>query len=135
MANNDKLLKMLASPKASVRYEACELLRVSPSISETAMAALEKVADDPDPSVREAAQNTLNFHKVPSTLPAENAIQASQGIPLTEQQPSIPDIPLTQQQMNYLAEKMRIENRFKGGTSWFFWIAGFSMLGFIGRCV
>lgn len=128
MADNEKLIKMLESPKDSDRYEACELLRVSPSISDTALAALEKVADDADPSVREAAQNALNFHKVPPTLPPENAIQASQGIPLTEQQQSVADIPMTQQQMNYLAEKMKIENRFKGGTSWFFWIAGFSML-------
>jgi hypothetical protein len=108
MANIEKLLEMLESSKASDRYEACELLRVSSTVNETALAALEKAVDDPDPGVREAAQRALDLHK--------SALQSSQ------------EIPLTQQQMNFLQEKLRLENRFKGGVSWFYWIAGASII-------
>ena len=63
MPNVEKLLKMLESPKASVRYEACEWLRVAPSLTDAATAALEKAANDPDPDVRGSAQIALDLHK------------------------------------------------------------------------
>ncbi len=59
MSEIDKYIQMLHSPKARVRYDACEQLRVSPISSEGAVAALEKATHDPDHEVAEAAANAL----------------------------------------------------------------------------
>ncbi len=58
----EKLTKMLQSPKPGTRYEACEYLRVAPSITPEALEALKKALNDPDASVAEAAQSALNVH-------------------------------------------------------------------------
>jgi predicted RNA-binding Zn-ribbon protein involved in translation (DUF1610 family) len=63
MDDIEKLIKMLESPKASARYHACESLRVAPSLNDAALAALERVSNDPDPEVRDAAQRALNLHQ------------------------------------------------------------------------
>ena len=64
MSDEEELLKMIKSPKASVRYDACELLRVQSSISPTALEALEQALEDPNASVRESAASALRVHKL-----------------------------------------------------------------------
>lgn len=59
----EKSIKMLESPKASARYDACESLRVAPSLNEAAVAALERASNDSDPEVRDAAKRALNVHQ------------------------------------------------------------------------
>jgi len=51
MSEIEKLVEKLRSPKAGTRYGACELLRVAPTITPEAIAALEKVLHDPDPGI------------------------------------------------------------------------------------
>jgi hypothetical protein len=60
----EKLIKMLESPKASARYDACEWLRVAPSLNDAAVAALERASNDPDPEVGDAAQRALDLHRI-----------------------------------------------------------------------
>lgn len=72
MTDESKLLEMLNSPKASVRYDACELLRVERSISPEAITALEQALDDPDPFVGGSAASALQVHKpkpIPTPIP------------------------------------------------------------------
>jgi predicted RNA-binding Zn-ribbon protein involved in translation (DUF1610 family) len=59
----EHLIKTLDSPKSSARYDACELLRVAPSLNDAAVAALERASNDPDPEVRDAAQRALDLHR------------------------------------------------------------------------
>jgi hypothetical protein len=63
MRDVQKLVAMLRSPKANVRYEACELLRVAPEITPEAIVALENALRDPDPHVAEGAKTALNVHR------------------------------------------------------------------------
>lgn len=62
----DELLKMLQSPKASKRYEACEYLRVAPTITPEAIIALQNALNDTDAEVADAAQRSLNLHTLQS---------------------------------------------------------------------
>jgi hypothetical protein len=75
MDQSKELIKMLDSPKASVRYDACEALRVTPSVNDAAIAALERTSSDSDPDVREAAQRALNVHH--TELPPESRVSPS----------------------------------------------------------
>jgi len=65
----EKAIKMLDSPKASARYDACEWLRVAPSLSDAAISALEKALTDADPEVRVAAHRALNVHRAAPPQP------------------------------------------------------------------
>jgi len=65
----DELVRKLHSPKASVRYEACELLRVSATLSPEAVLALQATLEDQDSNVREAATNALATHGAPIAKP------------------------------------------------------------------
>lgn len=76
MSEESRYLEMLKSPKASVRYEACELLRVQPSLSPDALSALELALEDPDRSVRDSAGSALKVHK-PNPMPPQSATQES----------------------------------------------------------
>lgn len=58
----EKQIDMLQSPRAKTRYEACENLRVAPTITPEAIQALQSVLNDPDQDVAEAAQDALNVH-------------------------------------------------------------------------
>ncbi len=69
MPTVEKLLKMLDSPKASVRCEACEELRGTPSLTDDAFVALEKATVDRHLEVRQAAQRALALHKSQLTSP------------------------------------------------------------------
>jgi hypothetical protein len=62
VAELDKLLLMLNSPKASTRFDACEELRVGESIPEDAVAALKALLEDTDPTVADAARRALVTH-------------------------------------------------------------------------
>ena len=59
----ERFIKMLENPKASVRYDGCESLRVAPSLSDAALAVVERASNDPDPDVRDAAQIALDLHR------------------------------------------------------------------------
>jgi hypothetical protein len=63
MSEIEKLVEKLRSPKAVIRYEACKLLRVSPTIPPEAIAALEKVLHDPNLAVVESAASALQVHQ------------------------------------------------------------------------
>lgn len=59
MDSQDKYLKMLESPKADTRYDACEQLRVSKESSEKVILALEKTLQDNNAEVADAAKRAL----------------------------------------------------------------------------
>jgi len=61
-ASMDRLVKMLQSNNPNVRYEACEELRVAPSIPKEALAALRKATQDSDPNVVDAATRAVALH-------------------------------------------------------------------------
>jgi hypothetical protein len=62
MSNLEKHLKMLESEKASVRYDACEELRVATESSPEIILALERAQNDKDAHVAERANAALNVH-------------------------------------------------------------------------
>ncbi len=59
MYSKEKLLEMLSNKKASVRYEACEWIRVSQESSSDIVFALKKATHDPDIEVAERAIHAL----------------------------------------------------------------------------
>jgi hypothetical protein len=59
MTDFDKYLNMLKSPKVSVRYDACEELRVATESSPEVIFALEEAAQDEDEYVAERARLAL----------------------------------------------------------------------------
>jgi hypothetical protein len=71
MPDTEKLVAMLRDPKASVRYEACELLRVEPAITPEALAALEAALEDTDPDVVERAAAALKHHRANTLQPGQ----------------------------------------------------------------
>jgi len=68
MPNIDKQIARLKSPKPVVRYDACEEMRVAPSLSPQARDALLAATKDPSPEVADAATRALETHS-PSTPP------------------------------------------------------------------
>lgn len=58
----DRQLERLSSPDKNTRYDACEELRVTPSLRPEATAALELVSNDPDSGVADAARRALLAH-------------------------------------------------------------------------
>ncbi len=74
MADIAKLVEDLKSPHYIIRFDACEALRVAPSLPPTAIAALEKALSDPDGIVRESAESALRVHKPrPASQPMPRA--------------------------------------------------------------
>jgi hypothetical protein len=69
MSEIEKLVEKLRNPKAGTRYEACELLRVAPTITPEAIEALEKVLHDTDPAIVESAASSLQGHEEITGLP------------------------------------------------------------------
>jgi hypothetical protein len=90
MTDLGKLISNLGSPKATVRYDACEELRVASSIPAEAIAALEKALNDADRLVRESAQSALRVHKPqPSALaPSASAHQPTSDLSSVPSQPT-----------------------------------------------
>jgi membrane protease YdiL (CAAX protease family) len=64
----EKFVKMLQSPQASIRYEACKHLRAAPGTTPEAIQALQDTLKDPEESVAEAAQRALSLLLAPGTL-------------------------------------------------------------------
>jgi len=60
----EKQLVKLQSNNANARYDACEMLKVAPSIPSEAVNALQKTLNDPNPDVVDAARRALNVHQV-----------------------------------------------------------------------
>lgn len=58
-----KLLERLKSNDKIARFDACEELRVAPSLPDKAIQALEKATDDPDELVSDAAIRALQTHQ------------------------------------------------------------------------
>ena len=74
MSDFEGLIQKLKSTDANARYEACEELRVAPSVSPEALAALRTAAEDPNAGVADAARRALALHaaappSLPSTTP------------------------------------------------------------------
>jgi len=72
MSDVQSLIKMLQSNDPNKRYDACEQLRVSPSLPPEALEMLRMVANDTNPDVADAAQRALKLH-----LYAEESLQPS----------------------------------------------------------
>lgn len=70
MSDVNTLIRKLYSPKASDRYDACELLRVTPALSPEAISALQATLEDSDQSVAESAASALNAHGAAIAKPA-----------------------------------------------------------------
>jgi hypothetical protein len=62
MADMQRLIEMLQSENSKERYNACEELRVSPSIPPEAIQALRSATRDANPNVAEAAQRAIMLH-------------------------------------------------------------------------
>jgi hypothetical protein len=63
MSEIEKIVEKLRSPKVRTKYEACELLRVAPTITPEAIEALEKVMHDPDPAIVASTASALQAHQ------------------------------------------------------------------------
>jgi len=74
-----KLLAKLKHKRASVRYEACEELRVSSSLPANAIQALEAATQDPDAGVADAARTALAVHPAPAPPPVTNRAEVGVG--------------------------------------------------------
>ena len=62
MSDIQNLIRLLQSNDHNKRYDACELLRVSPSLPSEALDALRIATNDENPDVVDAAQRALAFH-------------------------------------------------------------------------
>ncbi len=69
LKHNEKLINMLQSPKAGIRYEACNNLCAAPEITSEAIKALQIALNDPDTRVAGEAKRALNIHLPTNTPP------------------------------------------------------------------
>lgn len=83
MTDIPTLLKMLQSNDANKRYEACEELRVSPSLSPEALEALRVVTNDPNPDVADAAQRAIKLHSPNKDTLQSNSSREEVQLPIT----------------------------------------------------
>jgi hypothetical protein len=79
MAEIGSLISQLAHSDRNKRYDACEELRVMPTITPEALTALQNAANDQDPLVSEAAQRALAAHT--SSIETFGAQQPPEGPP------------------------------------------------------
>jgi hypothetical protein len=81
VVNLQQLIANLGSGRASMRYDACEELRVAPSIPEDARSALRAATNDPDPGVADAARRALAVHSSiqPNSPHPQNALPQQAG--------------------------------------------------------
>jgi hypothetical protein len=68
MENISTQLERLKSPNKNTRFDACEMLRVAPSIPQEAVDALRMAAQDPDRLVAEAARDAIAVHTQPLSI-------------------------------------------------------------------
>lgn len=76
MDNITKLLEQLKNNDKIARYDACEELRVTPSLPDKAIHALEDATHDPDELVADAAIRALQTHQQNKTPQSTNQIQS-----------------------------------------------------------
>ena len=75
MGDMEKFVRMLHSANPNTRYEACELLRVSDTITSEAISALEEATADPNHEVADAARLALAVHNQAVSSTSTPAIQ------------------------------------------------------------
>ena len=68
MSDIHSLIKMLQSENPNKRYDACEELRLLPSLPPEALEALRLATNDPNPSVADAAQRAIALHSPKKTI-------------------------------------------------------------------
>ena len=73
MDQTSKLLGQLNSADKNKRYDACELLRVSPTLPPEAISALQAATHDSEEDVAEAAQRALAIHLAPGPAQPRHA--------------------------------------------------------------
>lgn len=79
MSNLEKYLQMLQSEKASVRYEACEELRVRENLPKSALLALQTATNDNDSLVADAARRALLLHSE-SAIADQSSVDNAHGV-------------------------------------------------------
>ena len=63
MSEIEKIVEKLRSPKVRTKYEACESLRVAPTITPEAIEAMEKVLHDLGPAIVASTSSALQAHQ------------------------------------------------------------------------
>ncbi len=76
-----RLVEQLHSPNKDKRYEACEWLRVAPSLPQTALDALEQATHDADPLVADSARRAVALHTEPVVLTPSLAMSGASTAP------------------------------------------------------
>ena len=79
MSDIQSLIKMLQSDNHNKRYDACEELRVLPSLPPEVLEALRLVANDANPSVADAAQRAITLHTPKKTLDVVQGLDVVQS--------------------------------------------------------
>lgn len=81
MTDIQKWILQLQSDNPNKRYEACEELRVTPSITDEALDALHEASNDPNALVADAAQRAIRVHTDHNTSiyqnPEDDSINSS----------------------------------------------------------
>jgi hypothetical protein len=93
MTDLDKTLKMLKSPKADTRYDACEELRVATESSPEVVLGLEEASQDKDEGVAERASQALRadvHQRMASSMGRSWAISMMESQSQTEREPEQP---------------------------------------------
>ena len=83
MSDIHSLIKMLQSDNHNKRYDACEELRVLPSLPPEALEALRLAANDPNPSVADAAERAIAHHTPKLTPEDVNSTLAFLTVPVS----------------------------------------------------
>jgi hypothetical protein len=78
MVDAVRALEMLKSQDSAKRYEACEELRVAPTLARESIDALKRALSDPSPEVADAAGRALAIHSPSDAAPAFTVPSATQ---------------------------------------------------------
>jgi hypothetical protein len=85
MTDLDKTLKMLKSPKADTRYDACEELRLASESSPEVIIALEEATQDENKDVAEMARQALGSD-VHQRMGIKTGIEMGSYLPIVEKE-------------------------------------------------
>jgi len=86
MSDVQGLIKMLQSKDHNKRYDACELLRVSPSLPIEALDALRLTTNDENPDVADAARRAIELHSIKVEKNNSNKQSQFERLPLEQSQ-------------------------------------------------
>jgi hypothetical protein len=86
MSDIQSLIKMLQSKDHNKRYDACELLRVSPSLPLEAIDALRLTINDENPDVADAARRAIELHSIKVEENDSNKQNQFERLPLEQPQ-------------------------------------------------